>query len=153
MLNFGPVEYRILALKLGESGVGHAARRMLHRPITAHMLRSSLAGMYKKESEMRHIRSALQGAISVFSLGIFAEPLHAQTMLATWYACPFSPACVAHRYYPKGTARGVVLDFGPAAWTGRALDVSSQLAEQLGMKRDGIANLQVTVISRSMKRR
>ena len=84
----------------------------------------------------------------------------AEPTLTTWYACPFSADCVASRHYPKGTvlsihnpktgrsARGVVRDYGPEAWTGRALDVSRQLAAQLGMISTGVETLDVQVIGR-----
>ena len=84
----------------------------------------------------------------------------AQPTLTTWYQCPFSADCVASRHYPKGTvlsihnpktgrsARGVVRDYGPEAWTGRALDVSKQIAAQLGMISTGVETLDVQVVGR-----
>ncbi len=81
-------------------------------------------------------------------------------MVTTWYACPFKADCVANRKYPKGTMLrlynpktrrttiGVVRDYGPEKWTHRDLDVSTQIATVLGMKQDGVASLEVTVLGR-----
>jgi len=84
----------------------------------------------------------------------------AEQLLSTWYDCPFSHDCVASRSFHKGTALhlfnrktgrsayAVIRDYGPEAWTGRSLDVSRQIAAELGMTRDGVAWLEVIVIGR-----
>lgn len=86
---------------------------------------------------------------------------HAETMVATWYACPFGTDCVASRKYPKGThlllrnrkkgavATAVVRDYGPARWTRRDIDVGVPIAHRLGMIRDGVAILDVKVLGRN----
>jgi hypothetical protein len=108
---------------------------------------------------MLSVRSFIALTI-VFFLSLPVAPVSAEQMLATWYSCPFGPDCVANRHYPKGTAlrlfnvktgksaRGIVRDYGPKAWTGRSLDVSSQIAELLGMKSEGVASLEVSIIYR-----
>jgi hypothetical protein len=106
--------------------------------------------------------SLKQPIVLSFLLSVLAPVAHAdaQPTLTTWYQCPFSADCVASRRYPKGTvlsihnpktgksARGVVRDYGPAAWTGRALDVSRQIAARLGMISTGVAMLEVQVVGR-----
>lgn len=78
-----------------------------------------------------------------------------QQGVASWYryrGCP----CAASTVYPKGTklkvtraddpARSVVVtvnDYGPEAWTGRAIDLDLVAFQQLGSKRAGL--LTVTV--------
>jgi len=87
----------------------------------------------------------------------------AKPTLTTWYAtCRHGPMCVASWEYPIGThlslfnsvtggrAIGIVLDRGPDPRTGRnrKLDVSLQIAAQLGMIRVGVATIEVEVIGR-----
>lgn len=102
------------------------------------------------------IRSVLALSVPLWFSSPFAAS--AQTMISTWYPCPFGAECVAHRTLPKGTrlklfnpktgkyAFAVVRDRGPEAWTHRSLDVSRSIAEQLGMLRAGVASLEVTVL-------
>ena len=64
----------------------------------------------------------------------------------------------AHRTLPLGTRLAVsyggrtiivrVNDRGPAAWTGRSLDVSRGVAEALGFKHRGAANVRIAVVGR-----
>lgn len=64
----------------------------------------------------------------------------------------------AHRTLPLGTRLAVsyggrtvivrVNDRGPAAWTGRSLDVSRGVAEALGFKHRGAANVGIAVVGR-----
>ena len=112
---------------------------------------------------MLSVRSLIALTMRVLFLSLPVAPVSAEQMLATWYSCPFGADCVANRHYPKGTvlhlfdaktgksARGVVRDYGPEAWTGRSLDVSGPIAELLGMKSDGIASLEVSVIYRPQR--
>lgn len=65
----------------------------------------------------------------------------------------------AHRTLPMGTrllltygGRSVIVrvnDRGPAAWTGRSLDVSRGAATQLGLIERGTGQVRVTVLGRS----
>ena len=65
----------------------------------------------------------------------------------------------AHRSLPMGTrlrltyaGRSVVVrinDRGPAAWTGRSLDMSRGAAEQLGLVTRGAGQVRVEVLGRS----
>ena len=94
----------------------------------------------------------------LFFLSLPLSQAHAAKLLTTWYGCPFSANCVASRHFPKGTVLrlhypktgrsviGVVRDYGPEAWTRRQLDVSTQIARQLGMISDGVALLDVEVV-------
>ena len=64
---------------------------------------------------------------------------------------------VAHRTLPLGTklrvtntenGRSVVVtvtDRGPAAWTGRSIDVSEGVANALGFKSQGVAHLHIEI--------
>ncbi len=94
---------------------------------------------------------------------------NAQSMLTSYYGAgeplkhltasgrPFNRRefTAAHPYYPYGTVlrvcspqrcvRVVVNDRGPAAWTGRGLDVTRAAAQALGFIRRGVAWLNVTI--------
>lgn len=71
---------------------------------------------------------------------------------------PFNPRAltVAHRTLPFGTrvlltyggqqVVATVADRGPAEWTGRSLDVSRRVAEVLGFKAQGVANIKMAVL-------
>ena len=97
------------------------------------------------------------------ALSILAPIAHAEAKptRTTWYAtCRHGPLCVASWEYDIGTklslrnletgksAVGVVLDRGPEKWTGKKLDVSRQIAAQLGMISAGVAVIDVQVIGR-----
>jgi rare lipoprotein A len=97
-------------------------------------------------------------------------PIGGHVVHASWYGggeklsrhsadgSRFNPRAltVAHRTLPFGTkvqlsyggqtVIATVTDRGPAAWTGRSLDVSRGVAEMLGFKARGTANIQMAVL-------
>ncbi len=101
----------------------------------------------------------------------FALPAHAETTLASFYwedartanGEHFYPdgLTAAHRSLPFGTrlrvtsiatGRSVVVrinDRGPAAWTGRGLDLSRGAARVIGMIGAGVARVSYSVVGRS----
>lgn len=91
---------------------------------------------------------------------------HADTLLASYYGAESGSRnangslfnwrgySAAHRSWPFGTRftacyracwNGVVLDRGPAAKTGRSIDLSYGLASKIGMIGVGVAYVQITV--------
>jgi peptidoglycan lytic transglycosylase len=82
----------------------------------------------------------------------------AETMVASYYAAP-APHIAAHRSLPFGTrviltnprngrtAHVVIRDRGPFV-AGRALDISTARARQLGLMRSGVARLTARVLRR-----
>ena len=94
---------------------------------------------------------------------------HAQTVRASFYGAEsgthnadgsrFNPWAMtaAHRSYPFGTRLSVcyracaivtVRDRGPAAWTGRSLDLARGAARAIGLEAVGVADVTMTVIGR-----
>lgn len=100
---------------------------------------------------------------------LFASPLHAETGLASWYGSesgthtasgerfdPNGNTC-AMRSYRRGQQRSVrvtviatgkseycrVNDHGPAAWTGKIIDVSAGMARKLGFYNQGVARVSI----------
>lgn len=99
------------------------------------------------------------------ALLLAATACHAETMLTSFYGAEsgrttasgatFHPGglTAAHRTLPFGTRLRVcyvgcvvvvVNDRGPAAWTGRALDISQGAAVAVGMVGVGVARVTVT---------
>lgn len=108
---------------------------------------------------LRSVVAAMASSIAV-SILLPSGPASAEEMRATWYDCPLAANCVANRHYPKGTVlllfnprtrkstHAVVLDYGPETWTGRALDVSRQIAQRLDMIQAGVVTLEVQILYR-----
>ena len=103
---------------------------------------------------------------------LIAPPARADTVRASWYGGGerlaahtssgerFDPRALtaAHRSLPFGTRLRVtfhgrsaivrVNDRGPAAYTGRALDLSAGAAEAIGLKRAGSGAVEIEIVSK-----
>lgn len=116
----------------------------------------------------------LLGAAAVVGVLALSLPSEAQTGRASWYGGgeklnrhtangevfkPSGLSC-AHRTIRLGSkvrvtnlrnGRSVICrvnDRGPAAWTGKIIDLSRGAAKQLGMIRAGIARVRITIITK-----
>jgi rare lipoprotein A len=111
--------------------------------------------------EARHGGDPVRALIAALLSLALASAARAETCRASWYGTEsghftangerFNPRALtaAHRSIAFGTMIGVragnhkitlrVTDRGPAAWTGRCLDVSERAAELLGFKAAGTA--------------
>jgi len=99
----------------------------------------------------------------------FAEKASAETMLASWYGPgleynttasgdvfePYEEYTAASPYLPFGTVllvcysgcvEVVVTDYGPAAWTGRQLDLSYIAARDIGLLYPGVGVVDVYIV-------
>jgi rare lipoprotein A len=100
-----------------------------------------------------HVRYGLAAILLCMPVSVRAE-----TMVASYYAAP-APHVAAHRSLPFGTrvlltnprngrtTHVVIRDRGPFI-AGRALDISTARARELGLTRSGVVRLRARVLGR-----